>query len=64
MWPFVSIKGLSECSVYSVFWITLTKKASWKQLLNEELEQWFVLNVYVNVLDFKIKLLLDKYHCR
>ena len=27
------------------------KKASWKQLLNEELKRWFLLNVYVNVSD-------------
>ena len=43
------IKGLSACSVF--FSVTLTKQAYQKRLLNEELKQWFLLNVYVNVSD-------------
>ena len=35
--------------VYFLVQLTLTKQASQKRLLNEELKQWFLLNVYVNV---------------
>ena len=53
------IKGLSACSVF--FSINnFNQKASLKRLLKEELKQWFLLNVYVNVSDLFIDFAVHK----
>ena len=48
--------------MYFIVQLTLSKEASYKRLLNEELKQWFLLNVHVDVSD----LLFDFVHkvCR
>ena len=47
----LGVKGSSACCVFSLIFITLTGKVSWKQFLNEESRRRLLLNVWINIWD-------------
>ena len=53
------IKGLSACSEFLSI-NNFNQKNFLKILLNEQLKQWFLLNVYVNVLDLLFDFVVHK----